>query len=138
LIGSFPPTWIAIPCTRPHPRVWVRPSQSTRTCIPLKDHLGDIYDDRHIINNQRREQEEVEQPRERRREHSPSLPRPGPHAFGRAIRKAQFPTKVRAPANISKYDRSSNPCVWLEDYHLACRMAGVTPGFRGTKTRART
>jgi hypothetical protein len=27
--------------------------------------------------------------------------------------------------NISKYDGSSNPGVWLEDYRLACRMVGI-------------
>jgi hypothetical protein len=68
----------------------------------MKDHLGGIRDTRYIIDNWRREQEEVEQPREKKR----------------AIRKAQYPAKVRAPTNISKYDGSSNPGVWLEDYHL--------------------
>jgi hypothetical protein len=29
------------------------------------------------------------------------------------------------PANISRYDGSTNPCVWLEDYRLACRIAGI-------------
>jgi hypothetical protein len=29
------------------------------------------------------------------------------------------------PTNISKYDGSTNLDVWLEDYHLACRMAGI-------------
>jgi hypothetical protein len=33
--------------------------------------------------------------------------------------------KVRAPTNISKYDRSSNPSVWLEDYFLAYHMVGI-------------
>lgn len=37
----------------------------------------------------------------------------------------QFPPKVRAPANISKYDGSTNPAVWLEDYRLACHIAGI-------------
>jgi hypothetical protein len=32
---------------------------------------------------------------------------------------------VCAPANSSKYDGSTNPHVWLEDYHIACRMAGI-------------
>jgi hypothetical protein len=27
--------------------------------------------------------------------------------------------------DISKYDGSTNPSVWLEDYRLACRMAGI-------------
>jgi hypothetical protein len=32
---------------------------------------------------------------------------------------------VRVTANITKYDGSSNPSVWLEDYRLACYMAGI-------------
>jgi hypothetical protein len=63
--------------------------------------------------------------RKRRHERSPSPPEPGPRAFGHAIRKAQFPAKVKALANITKYEGSSNPSVWLENYHLACRIAGI-------------
>lgn len=51
----------------------------------------------------------------RRHTHSPIPPRPGSRAFGHEIRKAQFPTKVRVPANIFKYDGSMNPDVWLKD-----------------------
>jgi hypothetical protein len=60
-----------------------------------------------------------------RGEQSPSMPGPGPRAFERAIRKAQLLVKVGAPANISKYDGYSNPSVWMEDYRLACCMAGI-------------
>jgi hypothetical protein len=49
----------------------------------------------------------------------------GPHAFGHEIRKAQFPLKVHMPANITKYDGSTNLVIWLEDYQLACHMAGI-------------
>lgn len=48
----------------------------------------------------------------------------GPRAFRREI-KEQFPSKVHAPANIFKYDGSTNPDVWLEDYRLACHMVGI-------------
>jgi hypothetical protein len=68
-------------------------SRSTSTRIPMKDGLGDIRDARHILDNQRREQQKVEQPRERRHECSPRPPRPGPRAFRREIRKAQSPPK---------------------------------------------
>lgn len=61
----------------------------------------------------------------RRRVRSPSPPGAGPCAFGRKIRKAQFPPKVRASANVTKYDGSMNPSVWLEDYRLACCMVGI-------------
>jgi hypothetical protein len=29
------------------------------------------------------------------------------------------------PGNIVKYDGKTNPSVWLEDYHLACRVGGA-------------
>jgi hypothetical protein len=32
---------------------------------------------------------------------------------------------VHAPANITKYDGTTNPVVWLEDYHLNYRMMGI-------------
>ena len=32
---------------------------------------------------------------------------------------------MRAPMNITKYDRMTNPGVWLEDYRLACHMEGT-------------
>jgi hypothetical protein len=53
----------------------------------MKDHLGGIHDTWHILENRRRE-EEVEKPHERRRERSPSPPGSGLHAFGRAIHMA--------------------------------------------------
>lgn len=52
----------------------------------------------------------------------------GPHAFRREIRKGQFPPKVHTPANVTKYDGSTTPVIWLEDYWLACRMAGIKDG----------
>jgi hypothetical protein len=100
-------------------------SQSMRAHIPLKDHLGGIRNTRHIIDNQCQEQEEVEQSHERRHKRIPSPLRPRPRAFECAIRKALFPVKVRTPTNISKYDGSSNPDVWLEYYHLARCMAEI-------------
>jgi hypothetical protein len=58
-------------------------------------------------------------------ERSPIQPGLGPRAFRHAIQKVQFPVKVRSPANISMYGRSSNLGVWLEDYGLACWTAGI-------------
>lgn len=98
-----------------------QPSQSTNTWITS----GTFTTPDTSSINRRQEQEEVEQPRERRHERSPSPPRSGPHTFGRVIRKAQFPVKVRAPTNISKYDGFLNPSVWLQDYRLACRMVEI-------------
>lgn len=36
---------------------------------------------------------------------------------------------MHAPANISKYDGSTIPNVWLEDYRLACRMARINDDY---------
>lgn len=93
----------------------------------MKNHLVDLYNARHILNNQRQEQEKVEQSRapKRRRECSPYRPRPRPRAFRRGIQKEQFPVKAHVPANMNKYDRTINPSIWLEDYNLASRMAGL-------------
>lgn len=74
----------------------------------MNDHIEGIRDARHILNNLRRDQEEVEKPHERRHEHTLNTPWLGPRAFGCVIRRAHYPSKVRASTNISKYDRSSN------------------------------
>lgn len=36
---------------------------------------------------------------------------------------------MRAPDNFSKYHGSTNPSVWLEDYRLACQMAGIKDDY---------
>jgi hypothetical protein len=38
------------------------------------------------------------------------------------MRDARFPSHFRAPGNIIKYDGKTNPSIWLEDYHLTCRV----------------
>jgi hypothetical protein len=100
-------------------------SQSTLTHVHIKHRIGGIRDTWHILDNRCQEQEEVEQPHERRHVRSPSAPGVGPCSFGRKIQKAQFPQKVCAPTNISLYDASTNPDMWLEDYRPACRMEGI-------------
>jgi hypothetical protein len=32
-------------------------------------------------------------------------------------------------ANIARYDGSTNPRIWLEDYRLACHMVGIKDDF---------
>jgi hypothetical protein len=54
------------------------------------------------------------------RDHAPSDVRSGRHSP---------PPKVCALANISKYDGSTKPSVWLEDYCLACHMAGIKDDY---------
>jgi hypothetical protein len=51
---------------------------------------------------------------------SPSPEPPGPQAFSRAIRRAPFPARFRAPTTITKYSGETRPELWLADYRLAC------------------
>jgi hypothetical protein len=50
----------------------------------------------------------------------------GPRAFGRSIRSVKFPSRFRAPTNVTRYDGDTNPSAWLEDYQLACHAGGAT------------
>jgi hypothetical protein len=45
----------------------------------------------------------------------------GPKVFWSNVRDTCFPKCFRASNNAVKYDGKTNPCVWLEDYRLACR-----------------
>jgi hypothetical protein len=56
---------------------------------------------------------------------SPSPEPPGPQAFSRAIRRASFPTRFRAPTTITKYSGETRPELWLADYRLACQLGGT-------------
>jgi hypothetical protein len=51
-------------------------------------------------------------------------PRSSP-AFSRAIRRAPFPTRFRAPTTITKYSGETRPELWLTDYRLACQLGGT-------------
>jgi hypothetical protein len=51
---------------------------------------------------------------------SPSPEPPGPRVFSRAIRRAPFPARFRAPTTITKYSGETRPELWLADYRLAC------------------
>jgi hypothetical protein len=51
---------------------------------------------------------------------SPSPEPPGLQAFSRAIRRAPFSTRFRAPTTITKYSGETRPELWLADYRLAC------------------
>jgi hypothetical protein len=35
---------------------------------------------------------------------------------------ACFPRNIRVPGNVVKYDGKTKPNIWLEDYHLTCRV----------------
>jgi hypothetical protein len=59
---------------------------------------------------------------------SPSPEPPGSQAFSRAIRRAPFPTRFRAPTTITKYSGETRPELWLADYRLACQLGGTDDG----------
>jgi hypothetical protein len=46
-------------------------------------------------------------------------------AFSRAIRRAPFLTRFRAPTTITKYSGETRPELWLADYRLACQLGGT-------------
>jgi hypothetical protein len=56
---------------------------------------------------------------------SPSPEPPGPRVFSRAIRRAPFPARFRAPTTITKYSGETRLELWLADYRLACQMGGT-------------
>jgi hypothetical protein len=56
---------------------------------------------------------------------SPSPESPGLQAFSRAIRRAPFPTRFRAPTTITKYSGETRLELWLADYRLACQLGGT-------------
>jgi hypothetical protein len=47
---------------------------------------------------------------------SPSPEPPGPRVFSRAIQRAPFPARFRAPTTITKYSGETRPELWLADY----------------------
>jgi hypothetical protein len=55
----------------------------------------------------------------------PSPEPPSPQAFSRAIQRAPFPTRFRAPTTIAKYSGETRPELWLADYWLACQLGGM-------------
>jgi hypothetical protein len=56
---------------------------------------------------------------------SPSPEPPGPRVFSRAIRRAPFPARFRAPPTITKYSGETRLELWLADYRLACQLGGT-------------
>jgi hypothetical protein len=45
------------------------------------------------------------------------------------MRDTHFSKCFRAPSNVIKYDRKTNPSVWVEDYCLACIVGGADNGL---------
>jgi hypothetical protein len=85
------------------------------------DRLGD---ERHLRNRRARLDERAHRgyhPRhggcyDNEEDRSPSPEPPGPQAFSRAIRRAPFPARFRAPTTITKYSGETRPELWLADY----------------------
>jgi hypothetical protein len=101
-------------------------TERTRDGMPAApDRLGD---EQHRRDRRARLKERVRRGyHPRRRGHcdseedwSPSPEPPGPRVFSRAIRRAPFPARFRAPTTITKYSGETRPELWLADYRLAC------------------
>jgi hypothetical protein len=94
------------------------------------DRLGD---EQHHRNRQAQLEERVRQSYHPRRggrydseeDRRPSPEPPGPRVFSRAIRRAPFPARFRAPTTITKYSGETRPELWLADYRLACQLGGT-------------
>jgi hypothetical protein len=56
---------------------------------------------------------------------SPSPEPPGLRVFSRAIRRAPFSARFRAPTTITKYSGETRPELWLADYRLSCQLGGT-------------
>jgi hypothetical protein len=103
----------------------------TRNATPAAP--GRLGNEHHRRDRQARLDEKVHRgyhPRRGGRYHSgedrsPSPEPPGPQAFSRAIRRAPFPTRFRAPTTITKYSGETRPELWLADYRLAYQLGGT-------------
>jgi hypothetical protein len=56
---------------------------------------------------------------------SPSPEPPGPQAFSRAIRRASFSTRFRAPTTITKYSGGNKAGTVARGYRLDCQLGGT-------------
>jgi hypothetical protein len=61
-----------------------------------------------------------------REDRSPTPEPPGTRVFSREIRTASFPQRFCQPMSIVKYNRETDPCVWLNNYRLAYQLGGAT------------
>jgi hypothetical protein len=101
-------------------------TEPTRDETPTaRDRLGD---DQRRRDHRARLEEKVRQGYHPRRggrydseeDWSPSPEPPGLRVFNRAIRRAPFLARFRAPTTITKYSGETRPGLWLADYQLAC------------------
>jgi hypothetical protein len=94
---------------------------------------GRLDDEQHCRDRRARLEERVRRGYHPRRggrydseeDQSPSTEPPGPRVFSRAIRRAPFLARFRAPTTISKYSGETRSELWLADYRLACQLRGT-------------
>jgi hypothetical protein len=117
-----------------------RPANPGRT--PVKERILDTRgqaqdgDARNVINARRMGNTETRatagyHPRrggryDNREDRSPTPEPPRTHVLSQEIRTASFPQRFRHPTSIDKYNRETDPLVWLNDYRLACQLGGAT------------
>jgi hypothetical protein len=108
----------------------VRTKHTGDRTLVARDRLGD---EQHRLDRRARLEEKVRRGYHPRRggrydseeDQSPSPEPPGPRVFSRAIRRAPFPSRFRAPTTINKYSGETRPELWLADYRLACQLGGT-------------
>jgi hypothetical protein len=116
-------------------------SQHMREVSVHTEHTGDetpaardrLGDEQHRHDRRSHLEEKVRQGYHPRRggrydseeDRSPSPEPPGLWVFSRAIRRAPFLARFRAPTTITKYSGETRPELWLADYRLACQLGGT-------------
>jgi hypothetical protein len=106
------------------------PKRTRGEAPTARDRLGNEH---HHLDHRARLDEKVRQGYHPRRggrcnseeDRSPSPEPPGPRVFSRAIRRATFLARFRAPTTITKYSEETRSELWLTDYRLACQLGGA-------------
>jgi hypothetical protein len=113
-----------------HVRASVRTKHTGDMTPAARDRLGD---EQHRCDRRARLEEKVRRGYHPRRggrydseeDRSPSPEPPGSRVFSRAIRRASFSARFRAPTTITKYSGETRSELWLADYRLACQLGGT-------------
>jgi hypothetical protein len=108
----------------------VHPERTRDETPAARDRLGNEH---HHLDRRARLDEKVRRGYHPRRggrcdseeDRSPSPEPPGPRVFSRAIRRASFAARFRAPTTITKYSGETRLELWLADYRLACQLGGA-------------
>jgi hypothetical protein len=108
----------------------VHPKHTRDEAPTARERLGNEH---HHLNHRARLDEKVRRGYHPRRggrcnseeDRIPSPEPPFPWVFSRAIRRASFPARFRAPTTITKYSGETRPELWLADYRLACQLGGA-------------